>query len=746
MNNRAALVDAPFFDPVPASINPQKLLQSIVDVICVFDANGLFQYVSPSAEQLFGYTPAELTGQPFSRYIVPEDLQKTIDIVSERIHDCRTSHFENRYYHKDGTLIPVIWSGRWDGVDGLLYCVARNGSEKRELEQRLLKSQHMARVANFEYDIVNNCYTYISDTFFEIFGLEKAVQASFAPDDFWALLHPDDSDRVKEAVLLPEHKHSSTLEFRIIRPDGQLVYLHRLREVVYNAAGKPIKTIGTLQDITIRKKAEQALEQSEQRLQYLVQNGNDLIGIIDAQGYYRFVGANVGLHLGYGADELVGRSALEFIHPDDLALVSQGLQEIQDKPFLTVGPFRFRNAGGEWRWVETTVSNHLGHPSIQGLVTNSRDITEKKLKEDQLKLSEQRFKALVYNGSDLIVIMDEGACFSYISDNVSSVLGYTPDDLLGKNAFDYIHPDDSEKVRGEVAFIIQNQEAANGIQHRFRNKEGEWVWMESTGSNHLGNERIQGILVNSRTIDERIKLQRKLDQELMNKQKEITSAVIRAQETERSQLGLELHDNVNQVLTTVKLYNELYLSGHVQDIELLRKSTQYLQDCINEIRSISKRLSAPTLGKISLKDSISELVSSINLTKRIEVSYRTQGIDHCNVSEDLHLSIYRIVQESLNNAIKYSGAKEASVAIRRHKGKLCLQITDNGKGFDTTASRQGIGITNMRTRAEHLNASFQLVSEPGNGCSILICFPVEEAFPSAALFSQGTLRDLESGG
>jgi signal transduction histidine kinase len=212
----------------------------------------------------------------------------------------------------------------------------------------------------------------------------------------------------------------------------------------------------------------------------------------------------------------------------------------------------------------------------------------------------------------------------------------------------------------------------------------------------------------------------------MNKQKEITSAVIKAQEAERSQLGLELHDNVNQILTTVKLYNEMYLTGYLHDKELLVKSTQYTQDCINEIRNISKRLSAPTLGKISLKDSIKDLINTINLTKRFEIIYLPHGIDHYAASEDLHLSLYRIVQESLNNIIKYSDAQVASVEIIRQDSSLILKICDTGKGFDTTTKRGGIGITNMKTRAENLNASFRLTSAPGRGCQIEICFPVNE--------------------
>ena len=168
----------------------------------------------------------------------------------------------------------------------------------------------------------------------------------------------------------------------------------------------------------------------------------------------------------------------------------------------------------------------------------------------------------------------------------------------------------------------------------------------------------------------------------------------------------------------------MFLTGYVQDKNLLVKSTQYTQDCINEIRRISKRLSAPTLGNISMRDSIRDLVDSINVTKRLEIIYCAEQLNHVAVSEDLHLAIYRIVQEGLNNILKYAKAKSAWVRLELQNSHILLVIADDGVGFDTRKKRGGIGITNMMTRAENVNAKFSLVSAPGDGCEIKIAFPL----------------------
>jgi PAS domain S-box-containing protein len=691
-------------------------------VVCAIDLKGIFQYVSPSCQNLFGYSHQEMTGSSFLDYIHPDDVTSTIQAVREK-KEASTSNFENRYYHKNGSVIPLIWSGKWDEADGLLYCVARDASDKKEMEHRLLNAQQLAKIANYEFDLDKGIFTHVSDTLLQIFGIDKKLQSNFTPELFWNCIHPEDKETAKKSLLSPDDTSSNEIEYRLIQPDGKLAYIYQLREVIRDKKGKPVKTIGIAQDITERKLSQLQLQQSEERFRSLVQNGNDMIGIIDATGTYLWVGSNVQEHLGYTEEDMIGKNALSFIHPDDVENVGVSLQHILEADHITVGPFRYLHGNGEWRWIETHLSNHLKNPVINGLIVNSKDVTEKKRNDDEIAMGEERFKSLMQHGSDLIVTIDAAANFTYISSNVINLLGYEVEEMLGQNALSYTHPEDLQKAIVELARILENAHSPEGIQHRFLNKKGEWVWLESRGTNHFGNPSINGILINSRNIDDRIKLQERLNKELLNKQKEITSAVIKAQETERSQLGLELHDNVNQVLTTVKLYNEMYLTGYVQDKELLVKSTQYTQDCINEIRSISKRLSAPTLGKITLQESIRELIDSINLTKRVNISYNPVNIDNLPILEDLHLAIYRIVQESLNNIIKYSQAQTAIIQIELANDELILNIKDDGKGFDTTVRPAGIGITNMRTRAESLNGRFSIKSSPGHGCQVTIHFP-----------------------
>ena len=245
-----------------------------------------------------------------------------------------------------------------------------------------------------------------------------------------------------------------------------------------------------------------------------------------------------------------------------------------------------------------------------------------------------------------------------------------------------------------------------------------WAILRSYRRNQRNLQQVKDLNVRIR------RQQKELDAETARRQKLVMEAVIQAQEAERTVIGLELHDNVNQILTTVKLHNEMVLDGIGDPQVILRRAAQYLQQSINEIRGLSKRLSAPTLGKISLTDSVAELAESINLTGRLRVRFESPGPLPAPVRQDAHLALYRIIQEALNNTVKHAGAREAIIRIECTGNEgLFLLYADDGAGFDPHSAHTGIGMTNMVTRAESLGGSCALHSRPGAGCRIEVHLP-----------------------
>jgi len=225
-------------------------------------------------------------------------------------------------------------------------------------------------------------------------------------------------------------------------------------------------------------------------------------------------------------------------------------------------------------------------------------------------------------------------------------------------------------------------------------------------------------------VTEKTALQKKLEKERDELNKKITAAALRGQEAERDKISLELHDNINQVLTTVKLYTELCAAGAVDLDIYLPKCTSLLNDTINEIRRLSKQLASPPLRTLGLEESMRDLVDSISQTRQAEIELRISPFACTTIEEDLLLATYRIAQEQLTNILKHAQAKKITIELECNKSELRMTITDDGIGFDPQKKRSGIGISNMFSRARLLNGDLNIETEEGKGCRLTVIFPV----------------------
>lgn len=156
----------------------------------------------------------------------------------------------------------------------------------------------------------------------------------------------------------------------------------------------------------------------------LFENSTDLISIIDAEGYYRFVGGSMKPMLGYTPEEMTGLCAFSYIHEDDLEQAATALSVALHNKVTTLPYLRFRTKWGEWRWVECTVTNMVDNEDIQGYVTNSRDVTERVKEEQRKKKSQVHYESLFHNHPDAIFELDKEGYFCKINRHVSEITGY----------------------------------------------------------------------------------------------------------------------------------------------------------------------------------------------------------------------------------------------------------------------------------------------------------------------------------
>ena len=206
----------------------------------------------------------------------------------------------------------------------------------------------------------------------------------------------------------------------------------------------------------------------------------------------------------------------------------------------------------------------------------------------------------------------------------------------------------------------------------------------------------------------------------------ITETALQVQEKEREELGKELHDNINQMLTATKLYLELALTNNPQQSrEMILKSYNSVNVAIDEIRQLSRQL-VPLALDTSLLEAIGELTEEIQAIAPIEITLELSTFDETLLDEDIKLMIYRIVQEQVNNVLKHAAATRMEIKIETMAKTLHLLIADNGRGIDPEKKSRGIGLRNIENRVKFHSGTMQIISKPGEGFKLEISVPLEK--------------------
>ncbi len=608
------------------------------------------------------------------------------------------------------------------------YSIERKKSQE-SLRESIDRYKFVTRVTNdvvWDMNLSSKTILWAEENMRRVFGYD--VENGETDFDFWSdKIHPDDRDRVVKNLLEVCNDQKSDQwedEYRFMRSNGEYAYVLDQGYLLY-VNGKSIRMIGSMQDITERKLAELKLLDSEKRFRSLVQNGSDMIKILDNKGIFTFSSPSVEKVLGYRQEEIVGRSTFDFIHPDDLQEIRHRFEIIKKTDYHEIPYFRFKNQKGEWRWLETKLTNLLADPAVQGIVSNSRDVTEKKKAEEAILASEARYRSLFFNNPMSIYIWDIDTLeVLEVNDTAQKEYGYSRDEFLSKNMKDLRKKENVEKYPLFVEeFKKTGQDTImQGVWKHLR-KDGEEMTMEIYSQKIFFKERT-AVLALANNIDEKVRLESKLEEEREAKQKEITEAVIRVQEKERYEISRELHDNVNQQLTVAMMYIATAEKGTNNAEALLKQSSSFIYNAIEEIRKLSKALVTPLIKDFGLCKAIEGLLEDIQLANNsLHFDFFCENFYEEDIHYEFKLSIYRIVQEQMNNILKHAKAKEVVIELYRDE-VIRLSVNDNGVGFDTKKKRKGIGIHNIQTRVGLYGGQINIHSEPGKGCQLRIEFPI----------------------
>jgi PAS domain S-box-containing protein len=478
---------------------------------------------------------------------------------------------------------------------------------------------------------------------------------------------------------------------------------------------------------TTKAKCENALAHETYRFSDLFMNVPSSIAILKGDEH-EFCLVNHSFRQIVGNKDILGKKAKDAL-PE---LAAQGIIDVMDKAYksgsesarkrVLVRLSKVRNAIFKHLWIDILCQPFRDKEGrIEGVVFLGDDQTALVHAGNRIELLERQIHKIAETVQEGIWILDGDNRTAFVNSKMTSVLGYNADELMGETVGRFANLKTEESIGWNFGCGKLNGPAV--FEDRFVNKSGKQVPVLVSASPLFNGEgQLTGTLAAVTDLTEKRKVERISKLQKSRKKREITRAVLSAQEKERNFLASELHDNINQILLGTKLQLQTWLQSPTTDTQLVQSSYKQLCIAVEEIRKISANRITRRFGEHLFSEAILSLCNSLSIRKIIKADLSNLKEDLIN--QNIKLAIYRIIQEHLSNVIKYANASEVYINICTDNRKLVLLIWDNGVGFNARRISLGTGITNIFNRAESLKGKARIKSSRGKGCKLELSIPI----------------------
>jgi PAS domain S-box-containing protein len=550
--------------------------------------------------------------------------------------------------------------------------------------------------------------------------------AAFAPMEFesvsWLVAVSAPYDRVTGFVRKSLRDHLLLLGIVLLALVGGSALIIRKERLKIRAEEEVVRWQEKIAD---RRKAEEALQLERNKLKGILDSMSDGVYIVNQQ--HEMVYANPVIEREHGP--ITGRTCYEYLRDQPRVCGWCRNEEV----------FAGRSVRREWYSPKTDKTYDIldtpfvGPDEVLCKLGILRDISDRTRAESALRESEERYRMLVETMNDGLGVQDENGVWTYVNNRFCEMLGYSRDEMIGRPLTDFLNQIDLDVYRRQMAGRLRGDRGF--YEMSWLRKDGQAIFtLVSSKPMFDGQGQFKGSFGVLTGITERKRAEEAL-RESEKQLRNLSAQLLTAQETERKRISRELHDELGQALTVMKLHMnfiEKNLSEQQADLRKeCAKAAEYIDQVIENVRRLSRDLSPTILEDFGLSAAIRWLIN--NFAKRYTIKVTLDMIDiDALISRDSHTSVYRIVQEALTNIGKHSGAGSVSLTIKRDTSVVWFSIEDDGKGFDAIKTvakgleEKGLGLATMRGRAEMLGGTLAVRAKEGKGTRISLSIPITE--------------------
>lgn len=469
---------------------------------------------------------------------------------------------------------------------------------------------------------------------------------------------------------------------------------------------------------------QKALQESEKRFRLIAENAQDIIYRYEflPQPRFAYVSPASTRIIGYSPEEHYADPELgrKLIHPD----------------FSEPLTLRWRHKDGRTVWTEqrnVAIFDERGNlAAIEGI---ARDVTERKRAEEALRESEKKFRDLVENSLVGVYVIQDGI-FRYVNPKLAEIFGYESDQLIGKKGpMDLTHPQYRPIVENNIAKRLSGE--IRSVRYEFKGitRDEKVIDVEVHGSGTLydGKPAVVGTLLD---VSESKRSQESL-RDSSQRLERLSHRLLEVQEAERRGLARELHDQVGQALTALKINIQSVqrLSDPANLRARLHESIAIVDQTIDQVRSLSLDLRPSLLDDLGLVPALRWYLDRTAQRAELKANFTAEPLES-RPSPEIETACFRVAQEALTNVIRHAHARRIEVMLRHTNDLLELIVHDDGGGFDVgealkkSARGESLGLTGMKERVELTGGQFLIRSSSEGGTVVQARFPMQIAIAS----------------
>lgn len=719
------------------------LIEQLSDAVFINTVEGQILEVNDTASRMLGYSKEELQKMNVVDFLPPRTKDQGREVM-KMLETRGVIRGDTEYLTANGEIINVEISARLlEGYDGIIQAVVRNITHRKQAENKLRESETLlkevgkiAKIGGWKFDTISGVTTETPEI------LRIREEGEYDNPDDKLRLSPSESKELFEKAFNDaiEKGESYDLELQLISPKGRKKWIRTIGHPVIKD-GEVIRLIGTLQDITEQKEAQEELKRNEERYKSLFEQSNDAIFLNRLDGQIIEANEKACEIFGYTKEEWQEINVINLLPPGLRDGGRRGLEKLREKKLVHVETV-YTKASGEIFNVEIRSKVLEGYPLALAVI---RDVSEKKKSEEKIFRSELKYRSLFEKSNDLIIIHDFNGRILEANKKACEVLGYGEEELKQKTVIDLIFPEDVKEVRSEMGKV----KTAGFARKEFRmiRSDGTYIYMDISAS--LLQAQQNTIQAVGRDITDRIKA----EEAIINARIEAETAS-RIKSEFLANMSHELRTPLNSIIgfsdiMLEKVFGELNERQlkHVSNISI---SGKHLLGLINDILDLSKveagkmELQYSELSINSVFDEVKNTLLPLAYAKSLLIDFMSEP-DCGNIQAD-RSRLIQILYNLGSNAIKFT-PKGGSVSVycKKRGNRAVFSVKDTGIGIspedqkklfqpftqiDSSSAKQycgtGLGLVLVKKLVELHGGKIRVESEVEKGSEFIFELPASK--------------------